>query len=241
MNVNAQRVRLKGFCNHNDFTGVGVAVPPRINLYRAQALRWAGGNAWRMSHNPGAEPTYDILDRLGVLVWDENRQLGTDPGFVEGMRDMVRQHRNHPSVVIYSMCNEAHCNSYDWDFRRSAGEIPLEASALFRDAIHATDYSRPASANMVTFGNQTMSVNLDVQGFSHGGGRQGPAYRAAGFKNLVVNSECCSCRTLRGAYSNATDLSQSKYITDWSSVNAECMAAQTSLPLSNKMIAGSFV
>jgi hypothetical protein len=51
LHVNEQRVRLKGFCNHNDFTGVGVAVPPRLNLFRAQALRDVGANAWRMSHN----------------------------------------------------------------------------------------------------------------------------------------------------------------------------------------------
>jgi beta-galactosidase len=161
--------------------------------------------------------------------------------FVEGMRDMVRQHRNHPSVVIWSMCNEGHCQHYDWDFRDADGVIPLQASAKFQEVIHFTDPSRPASANMVAFGNNTMSINLDVQGFSHGGGHQGPQYRKAGFKNPVVNSECCSCRTLRGAYSNLTDPSRSKYITDWSSLNSECMASQTSLPLSNRMIAGSFV
>ena len=64
-----------------------------------------------MSHNPGAQSTYDILDRLGVMVWDETRQLGTDSVFVQGMRDMVKQHRNHPSVLIYSMCNEGHCDT----------------------------------------------------------------------------------------------------------------------------------
>ena len=194
---------------------------------------------WVCAWQPGAELTYDILDRLGILVWDETRQLGTEQVFVDGMRDMVRQHRNHPSVVIYSMCNEGHCQHFDWDFKSPVGAIPLQASALFRDAIHATDYSRPASANMVSFGNTTMSINLDVQGFSHGGGRQGPQYREAGFTNPVVNSECCSCRTLRGAYSNESDPSTSRYMTDWSSVNSECMASQTRLPLSNRMIAGS--
>jgi hypothetical protein len=241
LHVNEQRVRLKGFCNHNDFTGVGIAVPPRINLFRAQALREVGANAWRMSHNPGTQSTYDILDRLGILVWDETRQLGTDPVFVQSSLDMVRAHRNNPSVVVYSMCNEGHCQYYDWDFRSELGAIPLEASALFRDAIHAADYSRPASANMVAFGNKTMSINLDVQGFSHGGGHQGPQYRAAGFTKPVVNSECCSCRTLRGAYSNTTDMSKGKLLTDFTAVQSECMASQTSLPLSNKMIAGSFI
>jgi hypothetical protein len=51
LHINGQRVRLKGFCLHEDFTGVGVAVPPRINLLRAQSLRDVGANAWRFSHN----------------------------------------------------------------------------------------------------------------------------------------------------------------------------------------------
>ncbi len=108
------------------------------------------------------------------------------------------------------------------------GMIPLEAGRLFKQAIVQADPSRPASANMVRFGNDTLSAVLDVQGFSHGGSRQGPAYREAGFTKPVINSECCSCRTLRGSYSiNATDLakggpSSSKYLTDWNSVNAAC-------------------
>ena len=102
---------------------MGVAVPPRINLFRAQMLRDLGSNSWRMSHNPGAQSTYDILDRLGVVVWDETRQLGTDKVFVDGMQDMVRQHRNHPSVVVYSMCNEGHCDAYDWHFHPHPNSI----------------------------------------------------------------------------------------------------------------------
>ena len=34
------------------------------------------------------------------MVWDETRQLGTDAVFVDGMSDMVRQHRNVSAQVI---------------------------------------------------------------------------------------------------------------------------------------------
>ena len=60
--LNAQRVVLRGFSNHNDMAGVGAAVPTRLNLYRAQMLRAVGGNTWRMSHNPGA--------RASTSCWD---------------------------------------------------------------------------------------------------------------------------------------------------------------------------
>lgn len=39
------------------------------------------GNMWRCSHNPYRPTLYDILDRVGVLVWAENRdfnQVGVD-------------------------------------------------------------------------------------------------------------------------------------------------------------------
>jgi hypothetical protein len=44
--LNADRVILRGFSDHNSFAGVGVAVPARLNLYRAQMLRAVGGNIW---------------------------------------------------------------------------------------------------------------------------------------------------------------------------------------------------
>ena len=43
-----QAVKVRGFCDHSNFAGVGGAVPDRVNLYRVQMLRSVGGNAWRM-------------------------------------------------------------------------------------------------------------------------------------------------------------------------------------------------
>lgn len=72
-----------------------MAVPDRVNLFRAQTLRSVGANGWRMSHNPPTPVTgqvqtslgltsvvvqglLDILDRTGTVVLDENRQ-GNSP------------------------------------------------------------------------------------------------------------------------------------------------------------------
>ena len=46
--------------DHNDFGGVGMAVPDRIKLFRAQTLRSVGGNGRRMSHNPPEPMMLDI-------------------------------------------------------------------------------------------------------------------------------------------------------------------------------------
>lgn len=45
--LNDQHVKIRGFCNHESFGGVGMAIPDRVNLFRAQALRSVGANGWR--------------------------------------------------------------------------------------------------------------------------------------------------------------------------------------------------
>ena len=82
----------------------GAAVPDRVDLFRANALRWAGGNIWRTSHNPYRPGLYSILDAVGVLCWDENRDFARP--YAEDMEALVRRDRNHPSVVIWSAGNE---------------------------------------------------------------------------------------------------------------------------------------
>ena len=69
--LNGKHFTWRGFNNHNDFTGVGVAVPDRVNLFRGQMMRAVGANAWRMSHNPPFPVMLNILDNIGVVVWDE--------------------------------------------------------------------------------------------------------------------------------------------------------------------------
>ena len=104
--LNGQHSKIRGFCDHNDFGGVGMAVPDRIKLYRAQQLRSVGGNGRRMSHNPPQASLLDIYDRLGVLVMDENRVFNDDAVDVKHMADLVRRDRNHPSVFVWNFCNE---------------------------------------------------------------------------------------------------------------------------------------
>ena len=76
LTLNNENIKLRGFSHHDSFVGSGVAMPPRLDLFRVQASRAVGSNVWRMSHNPYHPPLYDILDATGVTVWDENRDLG---------------------------------------------------------------------------------------------------------------------------------------------------------------------
>ena len=81
----------------------------RLHLFRAQASRSVGGNGRRTSHNPAAPVMLDIYDRIGITVMDENRQFANNSEYVSNMGSMVKRDRNHPSIIIWSFCNEAGC------------------------------------------------------------------------------------------------------------------------------------
>ena len=183
--LNGDHFKIRGFCDHNSFAVVGMAVPERINLFRAQALRAVGGNGRRMSHNPPDPSVLDIYDRLGVVVMDENRLFANRTDYVTNMGVLVRRDRNHPSVVIWSFCNEWGCEGS----HESGGP-------RFREIAYANDGTRPVLANMFTFGD-LLSHTIDVQGFSH----QTRAKLDRCHERLphkpVMGSECCSCNTMR--------------------------------------------
>jgi len=69
--INGKHHKVQGVCNHQDFAGVGTAVPDALQDYRVSRLQQFGVNAWRMSHNPPNEALLDATDRHGFMVWDE--------------------------------------------------------------------------------------------------------------------------------------------------------------------------
>jgi beta-galactosidase/beta-glucuronidase len=185
--LNNQHVKIRGFCNHESFGGVGMAIPDRVNLFRAQALRSVGGNGWRMSHNPVTPGLYDILDRVGVVAMDESRILGTDPISIMNMGAMVKRDRNHASVVIWSYCNEGGCGS---------------GGAGFRNITLKYDTSRPTLGNRAGFGDDG---STDVAGFSHSRGDVFDDYHAKHPTKPKFASECCSCSSQRSSLDGETN------------------------------------
>ncbi len=114
--LNGKPVKLKGTCNHQDFAGVGVAMPDSLLYWRIKKLKEMGSNAYRCSHNPPTAELLDACDKLGMVVMDENRHLGdTEDGKasqttpyadLHEVQTMILRDRNHPSVIMWSMCNE---------------------------------------------------------------------------------------------------------------------------------------
>ena len=82
---------------------------PESISHRISKLQEMGCNAWRTAHNPPTPALLDAADRLGFLVWDENHRNGQD----DELRRLVLRDRNHPSIIIWSICNEKLCSTSD--------------------------------------------------------------------------------------------------------------------------------
>ncbi len=114
--LDGKHVEIRGVANHQDFPGVGIGAPDNLWAWRIAKLKAMGANAYRCSHNPLASAFYRACDRMGMLVMDENRHLGdtyypksaagTPFSDLSDLNAMVLQHRNHPSIIMWSMCNE---------------------------------------------------------------------------------------------------------------------------------------
>ncbi|MFO1475837.1 MAG: beta-galactosidase GalA [Verrucomicrobiota bacterium] len=104
--LNGRRVELQGANNHQDHAGVGVALPDSLQDFRVRRLKEFGINAYRSSHNPPNPELLDACDRLGMLVIDENRLMGTSAEQLQDLERMIRRDRNHPSVILWSVGNE---------------------------------------------------------------------------------------------------------------------------------------
>jgi len=128
--INGEPRTLKGVCLHEDAGPFGTAVPTEVWLRRLLKLKHMGCNGIRMAHNPHAPELYRLCDALGFYVIDEAFDEWENPknkwwqghnvypprhqgyardfhGWAErDLENMVDVHRNHPSIIAWSIGNE---------------------------------------------------------------------------------------------------------------------------------------
>ncbi|HAM97955.1 MAG TPA: glycoside hydrolase family 2 [Marinilabiliales bacterium] len=104
--LNGNLCPVKGTCNHQDFAGIGVALPDKINYYKLKLLKEVGSNAYRCSHHSPTPELLDMCDSMGILVLDENRHLSSSEENLRDLETMLYRDRNHPSIFMWSMENE---------------------------------------------------------------------------------------------------------------------------------------
>lgn len=104
--LNGKSMKVKGMCVHQDHAGVGTAVPDALVYYRIKLLKEMGVNAYRCSHNPPSKAVLEACDKLGMMVLDEIRVIGTGKEYFQQFETLILRDRNHASIMLWSLGNE---------------------------------------------------------------------------------------------------------------------------------------
>ncbi|MFW6286847.1 MAG: glycoside hydrolase family 2 TIM barrel-domain containing protein, partial [Candidatus Sumerlaeota bacterium] len=129
--LNDQRTFIKGIGKHQDYPGLGYAVPEDIHRDDARKIVEMGANMVR-GHYPQPPVVYDICDEMGVMAWVKipiMDRLSYKPAFMKSTKNMIRemilQNYNHPCVVMWgTMCEPF--GEMDWYWPRPVAEDVLE-------------------------------------------------------------------------------------------------------------------
>jgi len=195
--LNGEHRYFKGANVHQDHAGWGDAVADSGFFRDVKLVKDAGFDFIRGSHYPHAPAFSEACDELGILFWSENCFWGTggfkspwassayptnpadEAGFEASvkasLRDMIRIHRNHPSIIVWSMDNEAFFSS---------GSVMPKVRRFLKELVaysHELDPTRPAGIG----GAQRGDIDKlgDVAGYNGDGARLFPN---PGIPNLVT-------------------------------------------------------
>jgi beta-galactosidase len=192
--INGRRVAIQGMCNHQDMAGVGSALPDRLQYFRIERLKEMGVNAYRSSHNEPTAELLDACDQLGMLVLDENRRLGTNAEPLSELSRQIRRDRNHPSVFMWSLCNEETLQG------TTTGASIIQ---VMQNLVHSMDSTRKCTAAMSGGWGSGFSPVLDVMGFNYNlGGIDG--FHSSYPTQSCIGTETSSEVGTRGVYTNDT-------------------------------------
>jgi beta-galactosidase len=208
--LNGKRYELQGVCIHQDWPGVGVAVPDALQSFRVSRLKEMGCNAIRTAHNPPAPGFLDACDQLGILVMDEPRLPGADTESLRKWEDQIRRDRNHPSVAIWCLGNE----------ERGVQDTPQGANVAraMQDLVKQLDPTRPVTY-AAPEGNVFRGINsvIEVRGWNYYlATNNTDRYHAEHPTQPEVCTEQGSIVSTRGIYANDRQRGYiSSYDTNW--------------------------
>ncbi|WP_042371420.1 beta-glucuronidase LacZ4 [Bacteroides neonati] len=148
--LNGTHLPLHGVCRHQDRSEVGNALRPQHHDEDLAIMLEMGVNAVRLAHYPQATYFYDLMDRNGIIVWAEIPFIGPggygDKGFVdqpsfrtngqEQLKELIRQHYNHPSICMWGIFNEL----------KEPGDNPVAYVKELNELSKQEDNTRPTTA-----------------------------------------------------------------------------------------------
>ena len=197
--------KIKGVCLHHDLGPLGAAENKAALIRQIKTMKEMGCDAIRTAHNMPSTMQMEICDSLGMMVMAESFDMWIYPKCKNGyakffkewsdrdMTNLVKHHRNHPSIIMWSIGNEI---PEQWS------KEGVEIAKHLQDICHQYDPSRPVTQGMDRAEDALKSgfaQVMDVPGFN---------YRVHKYyKNIeqlpqgfLLGSETASTVSSRGVY-----------------------------------------
>ncbi len=153
--LNGERLLLRGTHRHEDHAGVANAMTEEQMRHEMLMMKDVGVNFIRLGHYQQSRIILELCDSLGILVWEEipwcRGGLGGDI-YKEQARNMltnmIEQHYNHPSVIIWGLGNE---NDWPGDFDEFDQQKIRAFMSELNDMSHRLDPSRQTAIRRCDF------------------------------------------------------------------------------------------
>lgn len=145
-NLNGKRLLLRGTHRHEDHAGVAAAMTEGMMRKEMQLIKDMGVNFIRLGHYQQSRIILSLCDSLGILVWEEEPWcrggLGGETYQEQArqmMTNMIEQHYNHPSIILWGLGNE---NDWEGDFLEFDKEKIRTFMKAQNDLSHRLDPTR---------------------------------------------------------------------------------------------------
>ena len=203
--LNGKLRKFQGVCLHHDLGPLGAAVNRAALIRQIRILKDMGCDAIRTAHNMPSTMQMEVCDSMGMMVMAESFDMWLYPKCKNGyalhfgdwaerdMTNLILCHRNHPSIVMWSIGNEI---PEQWSLQGR------QLSRWLQDICHRLDPTRPVTQGMDKAEASLKSgfaQVMDVAGFN---------YRVHKFdqsisqlpQGVLLGSESASTVSSRGVY-----------------------------------------
>ena len=220
--INGKHHFFRGANVHQDQAGWGDGVTDEASRRDVRMMKECGFDMIRGSHYPHSPAFSDECDRQGMLLWQEAPFWGTGgekkdgswtagayPGnkqheadfeksALQQLEEMIRIHRNHPSIFVWSMSNEPFFTGW------GTMEGVKRMLKLMVDKAHQLDPTRKAAVGGAQrpLGNDRIDLIGDVAGYN------GDGANIADFQQPDVPS-------VVSEYGSTTAVRPGKYVPGW--------------------------
>jgi beta-galactosidase len=153
--LNGSRLLLRGTHRHEDHAGLASAMTDELIRKELMMMKEMGVNFIRLGHYQQNRLVLDLCDELGIFVWEEipwcRGGLGGDIYKDQARRmltNMIQQHYNHPSVILWGLGNE---NDWAGDFEEFNQDKIKAFMSELNDLAHKLDNSRKTAIRRCDF------------------------------------------------------------------------------------------